>query len=643
MQFQIAICSRSLLKSRVLRSLRVQPCACSPLTSHNRIYKALLVNDVLADITSIPVQPTPLPANASKYNLSPAILRVCRQVHEEAIEILFLDNTFIFDLQNSLAWSTPLNRRVTPNDHSHPNSYSFTFARGCREFGINPLFKRLRHVKVLVGTDCPYEDVQPLASQVYEFCKLLQTIESQVQSLQVIVVPYNGDRNHVAFGPALQFPSLRSILRPFRGMRLSKGFELIEGTEDMCTTDLTILAPPGVPPPSGYKKHTSFKKLKSELETLVSSVTPISKLPKMLDNLMRYAQAFERNPKFREEMRPGYDEVFQRITLLRADLQMHPIAHVQQNPQTDTEILESREFLKRGSYSMNQGQTGHPGHNTLFKSHITHPLELALEQASFFSERNKVEMFKEARRSVTEIKEPMYQRILAGARTFNDTVKEAKRRANVLDPFVQHLSSQSSAKSNADRARLCLVAENYAGCFTRDVPVSMSLIFRLQRDMFNLQYSQLPRELLLRKMDEQLKVQAPLTEIIKTFKSVADDMDKQYLEIREARKALFDEDGDEDYGVEMDLERNRCDEMVKWNVVEPDFGVKEFVAPPVPVPAAPVGNPFPMPVGVPIPIPMPILQNIFNTIVAGNVGVQAPAPPPPAAPAAPTGGSSTLR
>jgi hypothetical protein len=45
-------------------------------------------------------------------------------------------------------------------------------------------------------------------------------------------------------------------------------------------------------------------------------------------------------------------------------------------------------------------------------------------------------------------------------------------------------------------------------------------------------------------------------------------MDSQYLEIRQARKALFYYD--DGRGHPIDLELGRCDEIIDWGVCEPD-------------------------------------------------------------------------
>ncbi|KAF8846764.1 hypothetical protein BDZ45DRAFT_682332 [Acephala macrosclerotiorum] len=56
-----------------------------------------------------------------------------------------------------------------------------------------------------------------------------------------------------------------------------------------------------------------------------------------------------------------------------------------------------------------------------------------------------------------------------------------------------------------------------------------------------------------------------------TFKLIIDDMDKQYFEIRTARKKLYNND-DLEYPDRIDLESWMCDEPIGWTVNEPSLG-----------------------------------------------------------------------
>lgn len=68
------------------------------------------------------------------------------------------------------------------------------------------------------------------------------------------------------------------------------------------------------------------------------------------------------------------------------------------------------------------------------------------------------------------------------------------------------------------------------------------------------------------------------TRYVEIFKQLVNDMDTQYLEIRAARKALFDHDTLGERGCDIDCESWRCDEKVKWDVYEPFFGAPNQVS-----------------------------------------------------------------
>jgi hypothetical protein len=55
------------------------------------------------------------------------------------------------------------------------------------------------------------------------------------------------------------------------------------------------------------------------------------------------------------------------------------------------------------------------------------------------------------------------------------------------------------------------------------------------------------------------------------YKAAVDHLDQQSLEIRNARKGLFSKDVT-DRMCDLDLELSRCDDMIDWDVVEPELG-----------------------------------------------------------------------
>jgi hypothetical protein len=56
------------------------------------------------------------------------------------------------------------------------------------------------------------------------------------------------------------------------------------------------------------------------------------------------------------------------------------------------------------------------------------------------------------------------------------------------------------------------------------------------------------------------------------YKLAVDELDAQFLKIRQARKSLFDHDLG-DWECDIDLGLGHCDEMIDWTVNEPDTEV----------------------------------------------------------------------
>ncbi|KAE9373640.1 hypothetical protein N431DRAFT_465918 [Stipitochalara longipes BDJ] len=139
------------------------------------------------------------------------------------------------------------------------------------------------------------------------------------------------------------------------------------------------------------------------------------------------------------------------------------------------------------------------------------------------------------------------------------------------------IEARSNQRWNSVLITSCLLnLEDYAKSFVRDVPYDIRFQIRKQQRKFDLIYASLEREVLMRKLSEALEIDRPTTHPLawKTwFMAAVDDMDKQYLEIRKARKELFDYDpaNDQNHGCDIDLELWRCDEMIDWTVDKPQL------------------------------------------------------------------------
>jgi hypothetical protein len=76
------------------------------------------------------------------------------------------------------------------------------------------------------------------------------------------------------------------------------------------------------------------------------------------------------------------------------------------------------------------------------------------------------------------------------------------------------------------------------------------------------------REIWLQQLDQFLEAREAFQEkkFLQIYKLVVDDMDRQYLSMRKARKQLYD--CDDNLFDRIDLETWRSDEMINWNVDE---------------------------------------------------------------------------
>lgn len=112
--------------------------------------------------------------------------------------------------------------------------------------------------------------------------------------------------------------------------------------------------------------------------------------------------------------------------------------------------------------------------------------------------------------------------------------------------------------------------EDYAKSFERDMPLSVKILIREQKRRFESYYDCLPRDQALKRLGTML-LHRDWREFVHYFKIAVDNMDTQYLEIRASRKESFKHDlgALDQRGCDIDLEMNRCDEMVDWSIKEP--------------------------------------------------------------------------
>jgi hypothetical protein len=101
------------------------------------------------------------------------------------------------------------------------------------------------------------------------------------------------------------------------------------------------------------------------------------------------------------------------------------------------------------------------------------------------------------------------------------------------------------------------------------MPINIRARVRQSGNNFKAYYSMLPRDQTLKLLDDMVNNHA-LFSFNKHFKSVAVDMEDQYLKIVQARHKLFERDVLNERGVDIDLDLGRNIERINWDVNEPE-------------------------------------------------------------------------
>lgn len=157
---------------------------------------------------------------------------------------------------------------------------------------------------------------------------------------------------------------------------------------------------------------------------------------------------------------------------------------------------------------------------------------------------------------------------MAASTAITDFIKHFK---NEIDDHFKytHYDRQSRYRLEA-MSRI----EDYTSSFIRDMPHKMRYMCRKDLKASDERNAIQTRELMIKRLGMIVDMSQPTIGIIEMFHAilprVIDDMNSQYLQIRSARKALFDDDTTEP-GCDINLELNRCDEMIDWEPPKPDI------------------------------------------------------------------------
>ncbi|KAK0100946.1 hypothetical protein ONS95_013063 [Cadophora gregata] len=497
-----------------------------PLEVRRMVYGYLLVNPLLSQIEAIESR---FESRANhQYELCPAVLRTCRQVYQEASDVLYEKNTFIVScighefgfsgdgtrgLGSARLLECPLTR------------YDSDTNMNLAQFAKQPQFGKVKHWKVMVSCFAGYEYAQ--TTELLEFCRLL--FFTQPKSVTVLSVgkeftrewrgfheyegPFVGDK---IFPASTVFAPL-NILRNLRELKFEAS-----GTEEVAydiQLDAKIVAESGSP-------------------------SPLS----MYASVLGYAQSFERSQIFRGDM---------------GKVRWCCREHMAIMPSPNKFLRQTRHDRK----FINP-----------FKTSVTHPVENSLELAKFACDENDLDDFKVQRRVILEYLEPQYQRIadfMDQLRAFVNKQKGVVNgRPGILSPDAVFRNDEVAdvGEQMEDLLEGTLLLEDCARAFVRDLSPEVRRIVRLYQERFDSQYDTHSRDRVVQGSLNKAFLSADWQDWFYDFKRAAKNMMEQYLRIRDARKKLFESDvgsPEQDRGCNISLETWRCDKILDW---EPRIG-----------------------------------------------------------------------
>jgi hypothetical protein len=185
------------------------------------------------------------------------------------------------------------------------------------------------------------------------------------------------------------------------------------------------------------------------------------------------------------------------------------------------------------------------------------------------------EYFKSSRAKVLTYLEPQYQQIVKAWDNLTHFIKWEERKGGLLEanPEYPKLSCYGSCSLYEINLVVAMdLLEDYVQAFSRELDIRTRARFRLCQHQLDSSFNGLPRERALDQLNAMFKL-GDFEDFTAVFKMVCDDLDKQDLKIRKARRELFQWDISDDLEVEIeiDLQMSRCDEMVNWDLNEPEL------------------------------------------------------------------------
>jgi len=293
-----------------------------PIEIRNEIYKLLLVNEDLCNITMLG-EGRFEESKDYRYGLSPEILATCRRIDEEGELILYGLNTFIFDTRGFIVRSdwgiTPIIRMKSERLHYQNIS----------QMRQIPALRKVKNWKIVISAKFKV-DVNPPDSRFVSLCRVLCL--NPPRSLEILITELEAKTASTA-GNLFGQPGANPLL----GMTQAVQAQL---------PNLPILPPVGapaflpwsLPPPphigemlqplSLFRNVESFRlrafdsknfsselatihsrvpeELQIQLKSMVTGNSPLKLVFRIYEVLVNYAQAFERHEPFKDNIRASY-------------------------------------------------------------------------------------------------------------------------------------------------------------------------------------------------------------------------------------------------------------------------------------------------------------------------------------------------
>jgi hypothetical protein len=503
-----------------------------PREVRDKIYKLLLVNEVLSNPRALCSEWAHVNV---KLNLSTAILLTCRQIYEEASEILYGDNKFVACVHGF----NPMMRSI------FERWVEFGFRRDLYKdyLGLGgQTVAKVKHWIIVIDTYEKFKGKNHRNKQSHwpkaTFVWFLRAIcESNVASLQILVLPYEA---YVPPSDAYDSAREREMKKGVLGYLHTKLEPLICMLRNVQSFEIRYINDQDGPIWKFYKKYRPFQgnspffdwgsiERLQRLAPMLKSNEPAVRVFKMHQRLTEYAQTFERCLPYKQQM--GNVDDFETIW-------------------------------------------SGPPHSPFVQGR--HPVEEGLRDAAKASYFNRLDAFNQKRAIVLDYLEPQYQKVVAATLALTNFIKENKQKGKIFDP-------NRCSMIDEDLALAVILIEDLEQSFRRDMPHSTMAFIRGKQDQFELQYDVLPREALLKQMKlkfnqvmnnstERVYMENEWISVVDLMKLAVEDMEAQYLEIRAARRRLFESDIKGDSECAIDVESSRCDEKIDWSVLEPDIG-----------------------------------------------------------------------